>query len=1272
MSKAKTSKIVHRLFDICRRPSAIYSLSLFILLLPAIQPLLTTSPTCGYDNAFHLWRAVQIGKCLRQGCIYPRWAPDMAHGFGFPLFIFHPPLTAYVAALLNLAGLSWPLAINATFVLGMLLAGCFAFIFARDLFGQPAGLVVAVAYVFAPFQAYDVFNRGSLSESFAWAFPPLVLWAVRRWSLGCHRRFLLLASFGFAGFVLTHNLFAFLFAPLMAGWVLLEGLLARDWRVTGRGVLAGFLGLGLCTFFWLPGLAERGWVQTDRLLGTWVFDYRNNFLDLKQMLAFPRVVDPAFMNDWPPKALGLLPALFALLPLTRWHRLGRPTRWRIALLLTSAVGFAFLTLGISRPLWDRLPLLSYLQFPWRFLGPAAFCCALLAGAAVPPGKSQFPFRHSQPATRYLLAAATTLCLVLGNLGWFYPRHCAPPQDTSIAGMIGWERVTHTLGTTAKGEYLPIWVHQMPEEPALDAAYAAGGPVARLLPKNLPRGTHVLHEDYGAMKATIELDSPVSFRATYLAFYYPGWRVTVDGRPVPVAPSDPNGLITFDVPAGRHTILVQFGETPLRLAADALSLLSLAILISLALSFLLSSDRGRRIAARISHCWSVLRPAPVLLTVATLVFLVALALNLSPSLRGPDEWRWAYAVPGNPTRLWIPGLALLLYLILASVWIRQTTVRDASRWRQWTLLSALVLAVPLIQASLLALGHSDILKPLFYRTVSAGASGVFSVGSTIDDPGSFLRQYPMLMPTFPVHPQRYPPGLPMLFYLARQLLERTPALADAIGFRLRLYQCHDLSLMRLSNATISTAAIQMALPVISGLTLWPLYGLARLAYGRRTAAWAVALYPLVSSFALWSARWEQFYPLLAITGWYFLYLGLTRNRPSATLAAGFILSAASLLNFGILTLLLPMGLFAAFWLLAQPARARGSKSAICNLLAFLAGLASLWVVYQLAFGTGFLDIWRVSMSYHLSLDRTHGMWPVYHLYDFFVFLGIPLALLFPVALACAVRDLLRYVAGRIPRAAWRSPLVRFSAPSRKFAVDTLTLGFALGLLLLDLSGTSRGEVARVWLFLTPVATLVAARGLSCLQPGRRRFVLVTFLLAVQLFTFNAFLRVVTTGLSDPPSRDHRLALDRESPPILHPTSARFSIDGADAIALLGYDIEPETHLPGETLHVTLYWQSLMPLAQPYTVFTHLVGPGGQLVGQQDNMPLRDTVPTTCWIPGEIIADPYDIPISPEATEGDYVLETGFYSLATGERLPVTGPASTHDGRVVLASILIGDR
>ena len=562
-------------------------LALLLFFAPALQPLLRADLTCGYDNVFHLWRAVQIDHLWSQGVFYARWAPDMAHGFGFPLYIFAAPGTAMGAALLHRLGLAWPLAMNVLFALGMLAGGLFMFFLARDLFGAHAGMVAAIGYVYAPFLAYDVFNRGSLSESVAWAFPPLILWSVQRWAVRRETRFLVFGAFGLAALILSHHLFGFLFAPLLALWVLSMGYHARDWRVTWRGVLLGVLGMGLSAFFWLPPLLERGFVQADRLLGTWVFDYHYNFLSLDHVLALPRVADPYLINDWPQKSLGLIPVLIALLPLLRWPRLSRASQRIVILLWMLTLGYAFLVLAPSVGLWEHVPLLPYIQFPWRYLGPAAFCLALLAGAGVssaptenPPAKS---VRSVEKVVHFIVTLGLMATLIAANLGWFFPASCAAPVDTSPAAMIAWERATDTLGMTAKGEYLPIWVERFPDSAALDAAYAAGGPITRLDADVVPPGAAVTLADYGALRAVIELTTPEAFQARYLAFYYPGWQVTVDGVPVDVKPEAETGLVTFPVPAGAHRLEVRFGETPLRLIADGISALSLVLLVGLVLA-----------------------------------------------------------------------------------------------------------------------------------------------------------------------------------------------------------------------------------------------------------------------------------------------------------------------------------------------------------------------------------------------------------------------------------------------------------------------------------------------------------------------------------------------------------------------------------------------------------------------------------------------------------------------------------------------------------------
>jgi len=652
---------------------------------------------------------------------------------------------------------------------------------------------------------------------------------------------------------------------------------------------------------------------------------------------------------------------------------------------------------------------------------------------------------------------------------------------------------------------------------------------------------------------------------------------------------------------------------------------------------------------------------------TLLYLLAFALNVTPYLRGPAAWRWAYAIPGHPWRHLLPLAVVAAYVALA-LWGSHKLRRSSSPPSQSLHLPSSVpqsstppspitpspitpspilfllfiaLAVPVIQAALLFPESPDILRPLFYRTISAGASGVFSVGSTITDPADFLRRYPELMPTFPVHPQRYPPGLPLLFYGMRRLFEAMPSVSKPLGMALRLYQCHDFALMRLSNATIATAWLQMALPLLSGLIVFPLYGLARRTIGEQAALWAVMAYPLVPSCALWSARWDQFYPLLTCAAGYCFWRGLTdhasRLRRVWLFLGGLLLSCATFLSFGPLAMLAPLGLSAVLWLLPYPERRRWWHLA-GDALVFFTGLVAPWLIYQIIFGNGFLDIWRVSMAYHLGLGRDYGTWLFFHLYDFFAFLGAPLAMGFVFGIGYAGRDV------------WR-----------RQDAGALPLGCALGLLLLDLSGTAQGEVARVWLFLTPFAILTAVYGLSRLTSQRRHGALLLALLALHLLVFNAFLRVVTTGVTDPPARTAVFSLQASPQPL--------AVEFGDEVALVGYEVEPDFIEPGTTLQLTLYWQAHKQMPRPYTVFTHLLGPDGKSVTQQDNMPQQGRAPTTCWIPGEIIVDDYTLVVPPEAAPGTYTLTTGLYIWETGDRLPARGVGATQDNEVELVKFSV---
>ncbi|MDH7474249.1 MAG: hypothetical protein QHJ74_09610, partial [Anaerolineae bacterium] len=155
-----------------------------LLALPAIHPSLRPELPRGGDTGLHLYRLVELDHCLRQGLLFPRWMPDLAYGYGYPLFNFYAPLSTYLTEALHLLGLAFVPALRAGFILCLLGSGLAMYLFGREVFGERAGLVAAVAYVYAPYLLYNHYVRGSLSDALAFVWFPLVFWAFRRVVLG--------------------------------------------------------------------------------------------------------------------------------------------------------------------------------------------------------------------------------------------------------------------------------------------------------------------------------------------------------------------------------------------------------------------------------------------------------------------------------------------------------------------------------------------------------------------------------------------------------------------------------------------------------------------------------------------------------------------------------------------------------------------------------------------------------------------------------------------------------------------------------------------------------------------------------------------------------------------------------------------------------------------------------------------------------------------------------------------------------------------------------
>ena len=280
-----------------------------------------------------------------------------------------------------------------------------------------------------------------------------------------------------------------------------------------------------------------------------------------------RTVAFDYWSSWIP-ALPVVTAILAGVGLVSVLVGDRGHRARVLLLAALTAIPLFLMWTASRPLYDAVSLLSYIQYPWRLLGLASFFAVTLAA-------SVFEWRGLRGATGWIVVAALGGLILYGALHGIRP----PPdkwfQDFT-SEQIG-VRDHYARGKTGYwwlyNDYQSAWMTRdiaemaWPDTPGADLGLPpiAGSPAVT-----------VTVEGPALLRFETASDAALTLRMPRI--FFPGWRIRVDGKLAAPAPGGPWGLASVEVPAGAHTVTARFGETPLRALADLISVISVVIWI----------------------------------------------------------------------------------------------------------------------------------------------------------------------------------------------------------------------------------------------------------------------------------------------------------------------------------------------------------------------------------------------------------------------------------------------------------------------------------------------------------------------------------------------------------------------------------------------------------------------------------------------------------------------------------------------------------------------
>jgi hypothetical protein len=554
----------------------------------AILPLLVRGPSCGHDFNYHFFSWLDMQRNWRQGIPYPSWAPSPDYRAGEPRYIFYPPLETMAGAALGTI-LPWNLVPIALTFLILAAAGLAVRALAREgMDDAPAALAgcAAIFFGYALFTAYERSDFAELTGSI-W-IPLLMLFALRDRNASA-RRWRRALDGSAAPLALALALAWISDAPLgvmamylLAGMALAVALMAKSWAPVIRAAIAAVLGLGMAAIYILPAAWEQRWVAIDRSTGDLGVMIQGSWL-------FARHSDPNLaLHDLVLHQVSeIVVAMIAVTLgglLVGWlrGRLPDARRWWLPLSVLPFI-VLFLQFPISQPVWNALPELRFMQFPWRWLVVLEAPMGIFFAAAVWPVRRRWRFAVV-PLCAVLFAVET----VWAARYWFQP---CRPEDT-VAAIVNRYRTGSVLDDS--DEFAPpdsdddLLVLGLP-----DACLVSDPTVA--LGKATADGTLVWTAGQGTCQATYSAQTSTASSVEHLllraviphpAFLilrlrtYPAWRVRVNGKAVSNLPQRDDGLFAVPVPSGPVTLSVDWTSTPDVIAARCISLIAVLLILGL--------------------------------------------------------------------------------------------------------------------------------------------------------------------------------------------------------------------------------------------------------------------------------------------------------------------------------------------------------------------------------------------------------------------------------------------------------------------------------------------------------------------------------------------------------------------------------------------------------------------------------------------------------------------------------------------------------------------
>jgi len=526
-----------------------YLILIFVLSLLVSCPLFRSGYFSHQDD-LHIIRIYEMRQCFNDLQIPCRWVSNMGWGNGLPLFNFYGVSIYYLGGLLSLVT-GFLIASKILFFLTLSLGSFGIYLLVKELWGKNAGFVSAILYMFAPYKALDIYVRGALVEAMALAIIPFVFYFFLKLIIGNNnKKYFTYSTISLFVFLITHNIMTVIFIPVLIAWVAfwIYTTNYKNLKLTITSILIAF---GLSSFFLIPAFFEKSLVQTESLT-RFELDYRANFVSLKQIF-IDRSWGYGTSIPGPEGGMsfqvGIVHWLLSIIAFASLFFVRKDFKNKILVSLVFVVFVLslFMMHNKSAFIWENIGILTYFQFPWRFLSLSIFASSVLAGFIV----TLFSDRQNR-----LLAILIVLITVILNFSYFKPREFYNiTESQKLSGEL-WD--IQTRGALL--DYLPETALEPREAAAVEPLTISGEAVV----KNYIEKSNLFSFDIKVNQQS-KIHLPI--------FYFPEWEIKINGQPHEFNYDNLLGRIEIDLSQGEYNVYGKFKNTLVRNVANSLTLLS---------------------------------------------------------------------------------------------------------------------------------------------------------------------------------------------------------------------------------------------------------------------------------------------------------------------------------------------------------------------------------------------------------------------------------------------------------------------------------------------------------------------------------------------------------------------------------------------------------------------------------------------------------------------------------------------------------------------------